>query len=447
MKRDSELAQQIQLALPLAAQQLGFQLMGTVDALMLGRYDEGALAAAGVGNNLLFAITSIGMGIVLGLDTVIPQAIGAKRPDDARRYLAGGLRLAILVGLLGTLAILASPLVLHLTDIEDEVRRDAELYIYLRSIGVVPFLLSIALRGYLAARMVTRPLVVAVVAANVVNVGLNYALIFGVDALGIPSLGVIGAGIATLAAQLVIVGTYFVSLRTLREGPLPTSTRADLAHILHFGLPVGGQLFAEVAIFGVATVMAADLGTHAAAAHAIALNLSSFTFSLTVGIGTATSVRVGHAVGAGDLALARRRGLLGLGIGLAVMTAFALVFVAVPGPIAHAFSDEPDVAVLTISLLQVAAVFQLSDGAQAIAAGALRGLGHTRVTLVGNLIGHYGVGLAVSLALGFGAGLGVVGLWWGLSAGLTATAFILVVRFAMATRTVGVAMTKRPISP
>ncbi|MBA3459795.1 MAG: MATE family efflux transporter [Deltaproteobacteria bacterium] len=434
------------LALPLALQQLGFQLMGTVDAAWLGRYDDTALAAAGVGNNLLFAITSIGLGLVMGLDTVIPQAIGAGRYPEARRYLHAGLRLAVLVGLGCTLLVMATPLVLRITDIPEEVASDARVYVYLRALGVVPFLLSVALRSYLAAHNVTRPLIIAVVLGNIANAGLDYVLIFGVEAIGLPPLGVIGAALATVSVQIVIVWVYLASVRALDpdgavgplnpgdKSPLPTSTRADLADILKYGGPVAGQLFAEVGIFGVATVIAAHMGTLPAAGHTIALNLSSFTFSVTVGIGAATSVRVGKAIGAGDYALARRRGVMGLVVGLGVMAVFAAMFVIAPSLLANIFTDDPVVIAAAVPLLMIAALFQLSDGAQAIAAGALRGLGDTRATLVGNLIGHYAIGLPISLALGFSAGMGARGLWLGLSAGLTVTAIYLVFRFLAGTR-------------
>jgi MATE family multidrug resistance protein len=162
--------------------------------------------------------------------------------------------------------------------------------------------------------------------------------------------------------------------------------------------------------------------------------LSTLTFAAALGIGAAASVRVGHAVGAGDLTLARRRGLQGLSLGLAVMACFAAVFVIVPRLIATWFTDDPRVIASTIPLLQIAALFQLSDGTQTIAAGALRGLGHTRETLWGNLLGHYVIGLPISLTLAFGFGLGAPGLWWGLSAGLTVTAGYLVLRFIQGTR-------------
>ncbi len=425
----AELGAHIRLAIPLAAQQLGFQLMGTVDAAMLGNYNDTALAAAGVGNTLLFVISSIGMGVVMGLDTVVPQAIGAGRSADARRALSAGLRLAVLVGLVGSVLVVVSPIVLTLADVPADVTAQARLYVALRAIGIVPFLASIALRSYLAARNVTRPLILAVVGGNIANAALDLALIFGAH------LGVAGAAIATVTVQLAIVAIYAAGLRALDgDAPRPRSTPADMREVLRYGAPVGGHLLAEIGIFGVATVLAAHLGKIPAAAHSIALNLASFTFSLAVGIGAATSVRVGHAIGAGDIALARRRGLLGLQIGLVGMGGFAIAFVALPAAIASLFTPDPAVIAATVALLQIAALFQLSDGTQAIAAGALRGVGDTRATFVGNVIGHYAIGLPISLSLAFSAGLGARGLWWGLSAGLTVTAIYLAVRFVRVTR-------------
>lgn len=424
----------LRLAVPLAAQQVGWVAMGTVDALLLGRYSDAALAGAGIGNNLLFALTSVGVGLVMGLDTVVPQALGAGRRDDARRALGAGVRLAILVGLAATLAAFASPLVLEVAGVDRDVIGESRVYIWARAIGITPFLLTVGLRSYLAAQGHTRPLIVAVLAGNVVNAVLDGLLIFGIPALGLPALGVLGAAAATTFVQFLTVLLYTLAVRRIDRGqPAVRSTAHDIAHVTRYGGPVAGQLFAEVGIFSVATVLAGRLGRVPAAAHSIALNLASVTFSAAVGIASATSVRVGHAVGAGDMASARARGLQGVVAGLAIMACFAATFLLAPRAIGALFSDDREVVAATIPLLQIAALFQLSDGTQAIAAGALRGLGDTRSTLVGNLLGHYLVGLPIILALGFAAGMGAVGLWWGLSAGLTATAIYLVARFLRGT--------------
>jgi multidrug resistance protein, MATE family len=426
------------LAAPLALQQVGHHVMGLVDTAMLGRYSDAAIAGAGVGNNLYFFVTCVGLGIVMGLDTVVPQALGGGRSEDARRAVGAGMRLALLVGLASTLLVLASPLVLIVAGVEAEVVFEARAYTYMRALGAVPFLISIALRSYLAAHSITRPLVLAVVIGNLVNVALDYLLIFGVPAIGLPALGVVGAAISTTVVQTLMLGVFVLAVRThdrasKAPSPRPASTRADMLAIVRYGLPVGGQLLAEVGIFGIATVLAARLGKVPAAGHAIALGISSFTFSFALGVASATSVRVGHAVGAGDLELARRRGLLGLRLGLCVMAAFAALFVVFPATFAGAFSRDATVIAATVPLLQLAALFQLSDGAQTITAGALRGLGETRATLTGNLLGHYVIGLPLIVGLAFAADLGAPGLWSGLVVGLTATAIYLIARFLRST--------------
>lgn len=425
----SETRTMMSLAATLAVQQAGHHFMGIVDAAMLGRYSDAALAGAGVGNNLYFGITCLGLGVIMGMDTVVPQALGGGRTDEARRAIGAGVRLGVLVGLVTTLVVFASPQLLVLADVEAEVVDEARAFTYMRALGAVPFLITVALRSYLAAHSTTRPLIIAVIVGNIANAGLDVLLIFVVG------LGAIGAALATTIVQSMMLVIYLLGVRSIErgKGPRPASTRGDMIRIARYGLPVGGQLFAEVGIFGIATVLAARIGKEAAGAHTIALQLSSLTFSCALGVAAATSVRVGHAVGAGDLALARRRGLLGLKLGLAVMLVFAATFVALPRPLASLFTDDVGVIATAVTLLQIAALFQLSDGAQAIGAGALRGLGETRTTFVGNLIGHYLVGLPLVLGLAFGAGLAAPGLWWGLSVGLTVTAVYLVACFLRST--------------
>src|SRR5580704_2939445 len=231
-----ELGALVRLAGPLAAQQVGVQLMGSVDAALLGRYSDAALAGAGVGNNLLFGISSLGLGIVMGMDTIVPQALGGGRIDDARRAVGAGVRLAVLVGLVLTLVTFATPIILDLARVDRAVIAEARPYLYLRAIGIVPFLITVALRSYLAAHHVTRPLIVAVVAGNVLNFALDLALIFGVPGLGIPPMGVLGAALATTCVLVLTVAVYAAGVRALdHDTPRPPSTTADLVAIAKVG--------------------------------------------------------------------------------------------------------------------------------------------------------------------------------------------------------------------
>ena len=419
------------LAVPLATQQVGLQLMGAVDVAMLGHYSADALAGAGVANALIFTITCVGMGVMMGMDSIAPKAIGEGDPMTAHRSLFGATRLALWVGLGCMIAVIASPQLLALTHVDEGVAREARVFVYARAIGVVPFLLSVALRCYLAAFGRTRALLLATIAGNLVNALLDYFLIYGVDSLGLPPLGVLGAAIATSSVQIVTLLVYVGAARKLLATATArvVATTADVRAIAAFGIPIGGQMLAEVGVFALAGVLAANISGVAAGAHNVAITLASFSFSLAIGIGAATSTQVGYAFGAGNPLGVRRAGKIGLTLGGVVMAVCALVFVVVPEPLVALFTNDSAVRAATIPLLRIAAIFQLSDGAQAIVGGALRGLGDTRATLIANLIGHYGVGLGVALTLAFGFDLGVAGLWWGLSAGLTVTAIALYIRF------------------
>jgi len=438
----SELATQISLAIPLATQQMGLQLMGLVDVAILGHYDSDALAGAGVGTNLVFAISCVGMGVVMGLDSLVPRALGAGDRARARRLLSDGLRVALLAAIPATLLVLLSPLVLTLFSVEPVVIAHAEPYVWVRAIGVLPFLLQVALRCVLSAHGKTRPLVVAVIAGNLLNAAGDCLLIFGdgglvsvgLPAIGLPALGTAGAALATTIVQILTLGLYALSVRSLfRDAPAPAAT-GSVRRIVELGLPVGLQMLAEVGVFALAGVLAATLGETPAAAHQVALTLASFTFSVAVGIGAAAAVRVGHAFGGGDVRRARASGLASLALGGMVMSCGSLAFLLFPAELARLFTRDTEVILAAVPLIQIAAVFQLSDGAQAIAAGALRGAGDTRAAFIANVVGHYAVGLVISLVCGFALDRGAPGLWWGLSAGLTATAVVLVRRFLVITR-------------
>jgi len=426
---------------------MGLMLLGLVDTAILGRYHVDALAGGGVANALVFFVSCIGMGLVMGLDALIPQAIGAGRAGATRYLLHDGLRVALWAGLPLSLIVAASPLILPVLDVDPGVARQAELYVWTRSFGVALFLIQVTLRAFLQGHGVTRPLVVAVIVGNLANVLFDWVLVFGdagladlgLPGIGLAPMGVVGAALATISVQGVTVVVYIWAARALLAGldPVPRPPRA-VRRIFRLGLPVGLQLAAEVGVFALAGLLAGRMGKLPAAGHQVAINLASFTFAAALGIGAAVAVRVGHAVGAGDHRGAWRRGGIGLGLGFAVMSVGAIVFLIFPAELARLFSSDEAVVAAAVPLIRIAAVFQLSDGAQAIAAGALRGAGDTRAAFVANVIGHYGVGLGISLALGFGLAMGAVGLWWGLSAGLTATAIALVVRFRH--------LTSRPIA-
>ena len=224
--------------------------------------------------------------------------------------------------------------------------------------------------------------------------------------------------------------------------PRPPATR----ELLRVGTPIGLQLAAEVGAFALASVLAGRLGKIPAAAHQISIQLASTSFAIALGLGATAAVRVGLAVGAGDHRAARRAGLVTLGLGAAVMSSSATLFLIAPGHLASIFGSTDEVLLAALPLIQIAAVFQLSDGAQAIAAGALRGAGDTRASFLANLGGHYVLGVPIAIGLGFGLEWGAPGLWWGLTCGLTATGLALVARFVWLTRR-PIARVEAPVTP
>jgi MATE family multidrug resistance protein len=208
--------------------------------------------------------------------------------------------------------------------------------------------------------------------------------------------------------------------------------RVPLSTVLRLGLPVGMQMAAEVAVFSVVTLLTGALGADVASAHSIALGMASFTFMGALGVSGATSVLVGRAIGAG--ASPRRPGLLGIALGAGAMSLGAVVFATAPGLIARAFTADAQVISITIDLLRIAAFFQIFDGVQAVAAGALRGAGDVRFPFLANVVAHWLVGFPVAILCGFVLHAGARGLWWGLTAGLVVVSGSLAARFVWLTR-------------
>lgn len=435
-----ELTLLVRLSLPLIAGHAGNQLMGLVDTAMVGRLGPAALAGVGIGNAIYLCVTLLGMGCVLGMEPLVTQAVGAGETDKARQILWQGLRVATLVGVPLTVLMMLLPGVALALGVAPQAVSTCRSYLWGRLCNPLPFLLFAAARSYLQAFHATRPIVIAMIVANLANFTGNALFIFGdaallgigLPAIGMPAMGVFGAGLASSLAAILSVLVLGKAVRSLPAPHDPTRRKYApelLLRIFRLGSPIGLQILAEVAIFALVSLLAGRIGTLAAAGHQVAITLASFTFTVTLGISSAAAVRVGYAVGRGDVRGARRAGLLGVGLGATFMTASALTFLVLAENLARLLTDDPVVLRAAVPLIRIAAVFQLSDGIQAVAAGALRGAGDTRAPLFAMLAGYYAVGLPVALVLGLILGLGAPGLWWGLVLGLTAVAVALVVRF------------------
>lgn len=425
----------LRLAAPIAAAQAGFAAMGLVDTAVVGRLGAAPLGAVGLANGLFFAVAVVGLGAMMGLDPLFAQALGAGDRARARQLVWQGAWLALAASAVLSVPLALLPLVLVPAGIDPWTAREAAHCLWLRIPGVLPMLLFAGLRSYLQAEGRVAALVVAMLAANVANFALDVILVFGWGP--VPAMGAPGSALATSICSAL---QFAILLLDVRSGGGPRAPRgADLAKALRIGLPVGLQMAAEVGVFALVGVLVGRLGAAPLAAHQVALSLASFTFCFAVGVGNAGSVVVAWSIGARDTPAARRGGLLAFAVGAAFMGACALAFWLMPGRIAELFGGDPAIVAASIPLLYVAAVFQISDGIQAVGAGALRAAGDTRFAFVANVAGHYAVGLPVALLLGFRLRGGVVGLWWGLCAGLTAVAVLLFARFWR--------LSSRPIEP
>jgi MATE family multidrug resistance protein len=336
--------------------------------------------------------------------------------------------------------ILLAPLGLTLAGVEEQTARAAHEFLWGRAWNVTSMALFGAVRSYIQAEGATRAIVVATIIGNVVNFVGDALLIYGdralvaigLPAIGLPALGVLGAGLSSTIASIVMLGVVVAAARAVPAPTDPDGRKLDpeiIRHIVRLGGPIALQLVIEISAFGAAAVLSGRIGRTDAAANQIALQLASFTFMVPLGVATATAVRVGVAIGRQDTRGARRAGACGLAVSLAFMACAALLFIAAPLLIARVLTNKAQVLAAAAPLITIAAIFQLSDGTQVTAAGALRGAGDTHGTFIANLIGHFAVGVPLAVILAFPLGLGTPGLWWGLSVGLTVVALSLAWRF------------------
>lgn len=444
----AELRATLRLAAPLALAFATLQLLTLTDTAVAGHLGASALAAVALGHSMYYLASTFPAGVMLALDPLVAQAIGAGRPEETRRHLAGARRLALRLTLPASAAAIAlTAIALALGDLSAETHAGTWGYLLARLPSIWPYLVGIAQRSVLQSWGRLAPFVHATLIANVINVPASVGLGFGdraLTAIGLPAiglgdgLGVVGVGLASTLVAFVQVA---ITARAVRRLPIPDEVDApppSLRPQWRLGWPVGLQYLAEVGIFGGATAAMGTFGETALAAGQITLQLTTFGFCACLGIGNAAAVRVGLAVGAGDTPSARRAGLIAGGLGLAIMGASAATLLIFAPAIAAAFTDAPAVRATAEVLLRIAAAWQLFDAVQAIMAGALRGAGDTRAAMIIGVVGYWIIGVPIALGLAFGAALEAPGLFWGLVAGLAFSAATLAARF--------LAISARPIT-
>jgi MATE family multidrug resistance protein len=444
----TEVRAQLRLAVPVITLQVGLMLMGVVDTLMMGRVAdiEGAtgvsqMAGVAIGNTWHFGMLCFGLGVLQALDPIVSQAFGARDERAISRAMQRGIVLALLLSVPVSLLILCARPALTAFGEPNEVVPIAADFCRVSVLGVPAFLVFVALRQGLQAQHRMRPLVLTVIAANLLNAGLDWILIYG--NCGLPALGAVGCATATAIsrwAQVLMVlalarpflAPHLLPLRRSALQPRP------LWRMLGIGFPIGLQFVMEVGAFGTVALLVGRLGPdgttlaagdHAApaaiAGHMIALNLASLAFMVPLGLSMAASVRVGNAIGRGDPVATRRAARVALQGGLAFMGVTSALFLLFPGELARAYTDKAEAIAVAVTLIPLAGVFGMFDGLQVVAGGCLRGTGDTTFPMLVHMVGFWAFGIPLGYWLAFRGGQGPAGLWWGLVMALAVVAVVL----------------------
>jgi MATE family multidrug resistance protein len=380
-----------------------------------------------------------GMGILTGLDYLISHSHGAGKSEEGHLCWSQGFWVSWLIGIPMTALLYLLSCHLDWLGLNSEVIGPSREYLSLLSFSLIPVYLFTASRQYLQAMGHARPAAVVLIVANVVNALANWAFVLG--HFGFAAAGARGSAQATLVARLfmffAMLGVHFYYDQSrhgyFKKFGVPL-LRDPMKRLMRLGIPSALQMTFEVGGFAFSTTLAARLAAEALAAHQIVLNIASITFMVPLGISSATAVLVGREMGKGAPQEATRVGWKGLGLGVGFMALSGVCLLLFSTYIIEIYTTDMEIRKLAAEILLIAALFQLSDGAQTVATGALRGLADTRTPMLANLLGHWGVGIPIGITLCFFRGQGLVGLWTGLALGLTAVAALLLARWVQLTR-------------
>lgn len=418
-----ELRLLLRLAWPVVLGQLGLVSMGLVDLLMVGPLGKEATAAVGIASTLSFGTLIIGLGAAAGLDPLVAQAYGAGVPRLAGTEASRGMVVALLLSIpIMCIHLLAHPILQMLRQPASAIPQ-AAVFCQISALSVIPFVGFAVVRQCLQGGGRMREAMWVIAIGNVVNLVVVYLLVHG------SSLGVAGVAWATTVVRWVMfVALIMLGWPSLRmawpEGRV--FALAEIGRVARITLPVSLQLGLEVWAFNASSFFAGGISDTASAAHTAALSAASISFMVPMGISAAAATRVGNLVGAGKDW--RRAAFVAVGAGASVMMLSAALFLCAPNAIGRAYNSDPEVIALIALVLPIGAMFQLFDGIQVVSFGVLRGLGDTRTPALFNVIAHWLVGLPLGVWLAFGQGLGLVGVWLGLTAGLLVVALLLLLR-------------------
>jgi MATE family multidrug resistance protein len=422
------------LAYPVMLSQLGQVSVGVADSMMVGQLGALPLAASSLGNSIFIVVMMFGIGISMGITPLVSKADGKGKTHRISRLFSHGLWINVIASLLMTAAVLGLSQGLHFLNQPEEVVILAVPYLLIITASLLPLMVFQTFKQMAEGLSQTRQAMFITIFANLVNVFLNWILIWG--KFGFPEMGLNGAGFATLISRVLMMlmmgGYILLSPRYKRyqfKLTLPGASFPMISRILKIGIPTGFQFIFEVSAFSTAAIMMGWIGVNALAGHQIALNLASISYMMATGLATAGMIRVSNQVGKGDMKAMRQAGLVVFGMVVVFMFASALIFFVFRYFLPSLYIDDPEVIALSASLLVIAGLFQLSDGVQAVGLGVLRGLEDVKVPTIATLLAYWALGLPLGYFLAFSLGMGAHGIWYGLLIGLTITAAVLLYRF------------------
>ncbi|MBB6325485.1 MATE family multidrug resistance protein [Algoriphagus iocasae] len=422
------------LAFPVMLSQLGQVSVGVADSMMVGRLGALPLAAASLGNSIFFVILMFGMGVSMGITPLVSVAEGKGKNKRISNLFRHGFWINIATSLVLTILVLIIAQGLNFLEQPEEVVTLTIPYLFVITASLLPFMIFQTFKQFAEGLSQTKQAMYITIFCNLVNVFLNWVLIFG--KLGAPEMGLMGAGWATLISRIlmpIMMGWYVLKSKryqiynlsmVLKLWSLPMFSR-----ILNVGIPTGFQYIFEVSAFSTAAIMMGWLGVNALAGHQIAINLASISYMMAAGLSTAGMIRVSNQIGKGNFKAMKEAGMVVYAMAMIFMFTTALIFVAFKDFLPTLYIDDPEVVSLSASLLVIAGFFQLSDGAQVIGLGVLRGMEDVKIPTLVTLVAYWVIGLPLGYLLAFNFGFAEKGIWYGLLIGLSVTAFLLYFRF------------------
>lgn len=435
----TEVSTLLKIGIPIVGTQLLGMGLNVTDTIMAGNLSAADLAGVAVGNALYLPVSLFGMAILIAINPIVSQYLGARKFDEIGKSARQTLWMVLFLSIPSILVIRNLDVIMHLIKVDPEIIPKSTDYLKAISWGIPGLLTFAGLRYFSEGLAVTRPAMFIALFMLILNIPADYILMYG--KFGFEAMGAKGTGYATTIVQIaggVSMIVFAASFKTFKRFHIFARTKGPdwkyVKEILTVGVPNGISSTLEVLLFAAVSVLMGTLSVTASASHQVAINIAATVFMIPFGLSMAISQRVGLAVGQGSIENARFRGFLGTAVCVTIMTLTAILIFSIPETIVGIYTNDPEVMVLAVSLIFYAGLFQISDGLQVGGFGALRGLKDTRMPMVFNFISYWIVGFSVGYYLGIVTDFGPGGLWMGLISGLSVAAFLHNYRFHLLTK-------------